>query len=573
MIESWQHIDWEAFHFLRPALLWLFVPLVLFYGIGLLLLKDRVKWKKVIAPHLRPFVIQKGSERMKVVLQTLYFICVSSAIIAVSGPSWRLQEVPEKVLETPLVILLDLSQSMLATDINPTRLDRAKFKIMDLLEADPKARTALVGFAGTAHTIVPLSKDYSIIKAHLEGLRPDILPIPGSNLEDALKNAHSITNSVEAPSTIVLLSDDFTEQSFNELQKFSTTHKTTIEILALNTSQGASIPNPRGSGFVKDANGKTIHSSLNSTVIAQIESLENVNVTPLTLDNSDVTRIADRVSSNLVFKQKDDSFKEVWQDEGYILILPFAVFLLFWFRKGWVLYLFIIQLSVSSCSDNQTFNDLWYTKDYQAQKLYNASDYENAASTFTQPMYQGVAYYKAGEYDKAIEAFAKDPSANGLYNLGMAHYKNGDYTAAEIAFNKAIEADPSLEQAAKNSAQMEQLINAQNETSLDDAQEAGEQGPAKNKQNSGPEDLSGGGQEATKEDMQKERQEETVSTDIRKGKELDEVPDDFETEKTDNSQKVLMRKVDDDPALFLKRKFKYQVKKDSLMPKKNSVSW
>ena len=85
--------------------------------------------------------------------------------------------------------------------------------------------------------------------------------------------------------------------------------------------------------------------------------------------------------------------------------------------------------------------------------------------------------------------------------------------------------------------------------------------------------MSGGGQEATKKDMEKERLEETVNTDVRKGKELDEVPEDFETGKQNESQKILMRKVDDDPALFLQRKFRYQVKKEQIKPQNTSEKW
>jgi len=87
------------------------------------------------------------------------------------------------------------------------------------------------------------------------------------------------------------------------------------------------------------------------------------------------------------------------------------------------------------------------------------------------------------------------------------------------------------------------------------------------------EDLGGGGQEATEEDMQQERKEETVATDVRMGKELDEVPEDFETGEQDDSQKVLMRKVDDDPALFLQRKFAHQVRTKGMKPKNKDQTW
>ena len=85
--------------------------------------------------------------------------------------------------------------------------------------------------------------------------------------------------------------------------------------------------------------------------------------------------------------------------------------------------------------------------------------------------------------------------------------------------------------------------------------------------------MSGGGQEATKKDMEKERLEETTETDKRKGKELEELPEDFEAGKGELPKNILMRKVDDDPALFLTRKFKYQVKKGLVEVQKTDQQW
>ena len=164
----------------------------------------------------------------------------------------------------------------------------------------------------------------------------------------------------------------------------------------------------------------------------------------------------------------------------------------------------------------------------------------------------------------------------GAYNLGISYYKSGDYASAEIAFGKAIELDPDMEAAKKNQQLATQNLGGESEVSQEDAEEARanpEEQAAENQQNKSPEDLSGGGQKATEEDMKKERLEETTNTDIRKGKELEEVPENFEAGKKDDAQKVLMRKVDDDPALFLKRKFKYQVKKENIKPPTNIDKW
>ncbi|MGX7835724.1 tetratricopeptide repeat protein, partial [Campylobacter fetus subsp. venerealis] len=91
--------------------------------------------------------------------------------------------------------------------------------------------------------------------------------------------------------------------------------------------------------------------------------------------------------------------------------------------------------------------DLWFTKDYQGQKLSDQGDFEEAAERFEDPLRKGVAYYKAGNYEAAIQEFKNDTSAYGAYNLGLAYYKNGDYYAAQDAFEEAEEMDPTMDQA------------------------------------------------------------------------------------------------------------------------------
>jgi Ca-activated chloride channel family protein len=573
MDDTFLHINWETFHFLRPQLLWLLVPAFLSFIIALSGLRETIKWKDVIAPPLRPFMIKKGSERIKKWMHLALFICVSAAITGASGPSWRKIEEPEKTLETPLVILLDLSQSMLATDIQPTRLERAKFKIQDFLEAKPGALTALIGFAGTAHTIVPLTRDYNIIKSHIKTLSPAVMPFPGSDLEKALVLADTITGRTEAPGNILLISDDFTEASFSQIQNFVMYTNNQVTILPMNTSGGANIPAKRKNQVIKDSNGNAVRSALDKNILEKMASLENVSISALTLDKSDVHLLAKNISENLEFKENAEEKENNWKDDGLWLVLPFAFVLLLWFRKGWVIYGLLIMVTFSSCGEESKFIDLWETKDFQAQQHYDKAEFDQAGQLYTNPIYQGVAWYKAEDYDKAIKAFEQDTTAMGAYNLGLAYYKNGDYAASALAFGKAIEIDPELEAAKRNQAATQNLIEGASEVDPEEAQEAPKKQTAQNIENKDQEDLGGGGQEATEEDMKKERKEETVSTDMRTGKEMDEVPPDFESGKSENSQKVLMRKVDDDPSLFLTRKFKYQVKKKNLKPSNNNTTW
>lgn len=572
MTDTALNINWSDFHFLRPVFLWLLIPAVIVLIAGLFGISEEVKWKKVIAPHLQQFIIKKGSENIKRRMQIFTFIFVVIAILGLAGPTWEKVKVPGQTLETPVVILLDLSQSMMAEDIQPNRLERAKFKINDLLDANPRARVALVGFSGTAHTIIPLTNDYSIIKSHLDGLSPNIMPFPGTDQEAALVLADTITNVTAAPATIILFSDDFNDDTFGMFQEITQQQDSKFEIIPMNTLAGANIPGIDNKPM-KDNSGKVVHSALNTEVLEKLSSLDNVEVHKLTLDNSDMQLLAKNISSNLKFKEQDQKKEDDWLDHGLWLVIPFVVFLLMWFRKGWVIYSLTIFMILSSCSTDFKFADLWYTKDYQAQRLYDQGKYEEAAELFTDPLYKGVAYFKSGNFEEAISYFSKDTTAQGAYNLGLAYLKNGDIAEAELAFGIAVEKDPEMVEAKNNKNALSKIVAASNDASMKEAQEAEEKQTAKDIQNSGPEDLSGGGQKATKKDMEKQRLEETVATDIMKGKELDEVPDDFKLGKVGESQKVLMRKVDDDPSLFLKRKFAHQVKVEKMYPKNSSEKW
>ena len=572
MMNDWTTIDWDKFHFLRPEFLYALAAVAFIFLIGFFSFRDEEKWKKNIAVHLRPYVIQKGSGTMRMIVHSLLSVFMAIACLGLAGPTWNEVEVPGKILETPVVIALDLSQSMMATDIQPTRLERAKFKINDLLDANPHARIALVGFAGTAHTIVPLCTDYNIIKSHLTGLSPDVLPYPGSDVEAALFLTDSITKVSDAPSRLILITDDFDAQLFEHIQAYINQGNRIVEVLPMNTFSGADVTFAKSKRVQKDENGDPVHSALNQNVLNQLSSLKSVHVNQLTLDNSDMAHISDLIAKDLSFQEQAEKKENLWVDRGIWLAIPLALFLLMWFRKGFVIY-GLLFIGLASCTNEMSFEDLWYTKDYQAQKIVEAGDYTAAAETFEDPMRKGVAYFKAGDYESAITAFNQDTSAEAAYNLGLAYYKNGDYAAAQLAFGEAVEKNPDMKDAAKNQQIALKMMGGADDVDPEEAQEKKPAGEAQNEQNKGPEDLSGGGQEATKEDMEQERKEETVNTDVRKGKELEEVPDNFEAGEADNSQKVLMRKVDDDPSLFLKRKFAHEVKVKKMKPKKGLKKW
>ena len=534
MLHDLLPIVWDDFHFLRPQLLWLIIPLFILTLVTLFSMGQDIKWKKFIAPSLRPYVIQKGSERKNLLMYLLLQLVLACGVIGLAGPTWKQIELPGQQLETPVVVLLDMSESMLETDIPPNRMERAKFKLIDLIDENPRARMALVGFAGTAHTIVPLTHDYEIIRSHIDGLKPSLMPLPGNNINEALSLADSVMSVTTAPGTVVLLTDDAPEELIPALQSYLINSRNRIMVLPF---------------------GLTVETQSD----VNMEAIDGLFAYSLTLDQSDVAAISDAIRKDLEFTEDPEKKEDQWRDSGWVLVFPVAVLILVWFRRG--LVLFSILLIFSSCNQVKTFDDLWYTHDYQGQMLSNQGQYKQAALTYEDPLRQGIAYYKAGDYAQAVKAFSNDTTAYGSYNKGLAYAEMGDLSAAQAAFEQAIEMDPGLEDALESQKQVTSMLQEESEVSLDEAEEASDLESEQNIENKDMEDLGGGGQEATEEDMKQQRKEENVTTDIRKGKELDEVPEDLGSSSQQDNSKVLMRKVDDDPSLFLKRKFEYQLKK------------
>ncbi|MGM0416199.1 MAG: vWA domain-containing protein, partial [Thermodesulfobacteriota bacterium] len=176
------------FHFLRP--LWLLV----FPVLALLLLWLRRRhagatrgWAEVCDPHLLPHIlVGSGAQRSpRGLLAMLTALALFS--LALAGPAWERVEQPLFTRTSAVVILLDLSPSMDATDVKPSRLAQARLKITDLFQQRHEGYTALVVFAAQPYTVTPLTDDTRTIASQLESLDPDIMPVPGSDPALALE--------------------------------------------------------------------------------------------------------------------------------------------------------------------------------------------------------------------------------------------------------------------------------------------------------------------------------------------------------------------------------------------------
>jgi len=568
MIEQVKHIDWEQFHFLRSEYIQMLCAAIILMVICFFFYRESNTWKRSIAKHLQPYVIQKGTTWKSRLIKLSVIVMFIIGSISFLGPTWFQVKAPAKKIESQLVIALDLSQSMLAEDIFPSRLERSKFKIHDFLKASPRAETNLLVFAGTTHTAIPFTTDYRIIEDQINGLKPAMMPVQGTQFSSLFQKIDTIFTDNKAEGKVLLITDDLEDVSIETVSQFLQENNVKLYVYPFATQSGSLIPKTKQ------------NSALNLQRLSSLNAMENLEVLEMTLDNSDVKDLAKAIADTVLFEDKSKEEQEDWQDNGYWLVIPLVVIFLFSFRKGWSLSVVLLMLTFNSCSDNPDkkssdfeFKDLWYTKEYQAQQAYNEEDFSIAAQGFSDPLRKGIAYYKSGDYLSAQTAFENDSTTSGFYNLGLTYAKLGKLEEAKVVFEKVLKQDPNNSNASSN---VDHLTGAIAELEQMDVEtvapnEDGEK--AKNSQNDSPEDLSGGGQEATKKDMEKERKEENQETDMRKGKELDELPDEFKSGKGDLPKNILLRKVDDDPALFLVKKFRYHVRQKQVKVEKTNHKW
>ena len=574
------NIDWEQFHFLRPEWLWLTIPIILGFVLLWLGNADKNKWKSKISSHLQPYMFSRGNPRALAYILGLYLISGLLMLLAASGPAWKLKEIPGAVSEARLIIAMDLSRSMLVDDIQPNRLERAKLKVQDLLEHNPRAKAGLLAYAGTAHMVIPPTSDYSLINHQAASLQPWIMPVAGTDIGSMMLLADTLFAKISAPSTLLILTDEIKENERLALTNFVESTPHYVEILVLNTEKGGAVPGVGRQQEMVDEQGSVVYSRSDSQSWNRLTANEKITVHPITLDQSDVEAIADKISTNVFFKEDDELSQEDWEDMGGVLLVPILVLTLLWFRKGFVVqWCILLIVSLGGCAPDGRHADWWYTKDYQGQALYDQQDYQEAAERFQSEQHQAAAYFKAGNYDAAANLFAMDSSAVGRYNLGLSLTELGRFDEAMASFEAAKLQDPSLPELDRTIEQINQLSNEVDSIKRFDPEKAKEilpdtdEGPLNERQARSKDEELTSDTEVDELPESGNRVTDEIETDVRKAEELERPPEDQEFGKQQQAQNVLLKKISADPAEFLRRRFQYQKEKYFKGIKEGEVKW
>ncbi|MDH3756491.1 MAG: VWA domain-containing protein [Gammaproteobacteria bacterium] len=574
------------FQFLRPEWLWA-IPAVI--ATAVLLARRQLgpgNWQRVVDPALAPHILSGSPRRKSDLRWWLVGITGVIGVLSLAGPAWQRIEQPVYRSDQALVVALDLSRSMDAQDVAPSRMLRARLKILDILERRASGQTALVVYSSNAFTVTPLTNDNDTIAALVNSLSTDIMPSRGSYPAAAIYKGRQLLDQAGAAFGEVLLITDggsspATERAARDLRDAGYT----LSVLGAGTKEGAPIPKLSG-GFVTDQAGRIAVARLEERGLRELAMSGSGRYATLSSDGRDLDYLmAGEVGTR---KSSDDSLAtDQWREEGpwlALLLLPLGALA---FRRGWVVMLAIAVLPLSQPAEASLWDDLWFNKDQQAQRQLEAGKAADAAGLFEDPEWRAVAEYEAGAYAQSAARFAEQDDLRNLYNLGNALARQGEFDSAIDAYEQVLEADPDNEDAAFNRDLLKQMQDqeSQQQNQGDDQQSSDQsggdsqesesdassqnessEGSSDSQSQSGEQNASQRDDEMSEEDMQalqEELQRAAEEAEKEAGQQSPQLSEEqLEALRREQEQQQAMeqwlRRIPNDPGGLLRRKFRYQ---------------
>jgi Ca-activated chloride channel family protein len=526
-----------------------------------------------------PFLLVQPTKKPSVNPLPILLLAWVVSILAVAGPTT--QKIPQPILEREdaLVIVLDLTWSMYASDVTPSRLVNAKRKITDLLMARNEGMTGLIVFAGDAHAVSPLTDDNKTILALLSTLGPEMMPAPGSALAPALTLARSLFVSAGAATGRVLVITDEVRDAPAALSAASALNdQYPLSLMVVGTQSGAPIrlPQSMGDNFLKDAQGSLVIPAVNFDAIQRFANASGASLTELNLLNDDLSiwlEPPNRLDESFRVVERDF---DLWEELGpylIILLLPLAIF---GFRRGWLWVLAVVILMPADQAVAADFwTDLWQTRDQQGASALELDAPESAATLFEDPAWRATAHYRNQDFQAAAEDFAASEGIENDYNRGNALARAGDLDKALAAFDEVLASDPKHEDAAFNKALIEQLLEQQSqEQDASDQGEPDEQNPqeggqGEENQESGEQDPSQDAQSQQEGNAEDDAQDSEAEREQAEADQRDEEADQTSEQAVQEADAALdpeeaqaleqwLKRVPDDPGGLLRRKFEQQ---------------
>lgn len=592
-------MNWLAeFHFLRPwwllALLpWALWCLHLWRG-------GRAQagaWARAVDPELLQALLQSGA-RPSPWPQRIAALGLLIAITALAGPAW--ERLPQPVFGTDQarVLVIDLSRSMDAADLAPSRLGRARYAAADLLRSFQEGRFGVVAFAGTAFDVLPLTDDAATAKHLIDSLATDLMPVQGGDIASGLQRAGALLDSAAVSGgDVILLTDSQAGSAAMGAAQTLREQGHRLWVIGFGSEQGAPIPRP-GGGWMTDAQGGIALAALDAAGLAQLARAGGGRYLDYPAAGLRAENLPWRQAA-AAERQATELQTDTWLDRGQWLVwllLPLAALA---FRRGaWAalaLLLFVLPLPPASAepkAEAAEASGWWQNADQRAWQQLQQGRAEQAAQLFEDPRWQAAAQYRAGKFSEAAELLAAPETAADHYNRGNALARAGRLQQALAAYDAALELQPADEDAQFNRKLVEQLLqqqeqsqqqgdegeqdqqSGQNGEQSQDGQQDQDQQAQQDQQQAGQQDAQQQGDASQSEQEQTEQgeQQSAEQQQAEQGEQAqpaeDTQQDSAETQLTpaeaaeqqaqQQAVEQWLRRVPDDPGGLLRRKFQRQ---------------
>lgn len=604
-------------HWLRPYWLLSLLPLLMMLALFWRYRQQKSPWQQLIAPHLQQHLLGKTSGRVSRWSLPLLALCWLLAALALAGPSWQRIEQPAMTVNKATVLIIDMSMSMYATDMAPNRLNHARFKALDFIDALKEGELALVAFAGDAFVVSPLTPDHNNVRLLLPNLRPEIMPNQGSNLLAALKEADRLLQQAGfAQGNIVAMVDGFERHSERDLFDQVAQMRHRLSIISFGSEEAAPVQLPDGS-LLRDGNNQLVLPRVPVNQLRQLAQRGGGVFQQAQLADSDIQAVLSQAAHRLHGRTEQplQSSGDDWRDKAVYLVwllLPLALWL---GKRGQLLLVCLLLLPPGVMAEGS--RSLFQTDEQRAMQAYQHGDYQGAYQLFSDPYWRGQAAYRAGDYRAAEQAWAtlnaKSPAASHSYNLGNALARQGRFEEALSAYQSALQQDPALEQARHNAELIQRLLDEQQQQQDgddngqgDDHQEPSEQGSDSSQsqedssgssdpsaaeagadgseltdsseQEASPEQTDSTGQEGSNEEQHSEQQDQADSEQtVTEQQQRQVVESPWPDADPEQQQELnnLLRKVQDDPALLLRNRMhiEHQRRRQQQLPTGAREEW
>ena len=369
------------------------------------------------------------------------------AVAALSGPAWQKVPAPLYVNGAARVVVLSLSDDMLAQDMQPDRMTRARFALRDLLNGAGDARMALVAYAGAAFTVAPLTDDKNTILNLLQALNPDVMPVPGNDAAAGIRQGVELLQQAHAKGGEIVLVTDTADDAAVAQAKAAHAQGIRVDVLGVGTREGAPVPQA-GGGFASGTGG-TLMARRDDAALRAVANAGGGRYVVLRADGTGAAAFGAPVAEAGHASRAERA--ALWRDGGIWLLPVLLVLAALAFRRGWLLVLALLVLPIGMpVAHAATWDSLWANRDQRALQALQQGNAEQARKLATTSGLRGAVDYRMGDYAGAAKVFAQGDDARAQYNLGNALARQGEYGKAITAYQQALKRDPKMADARAN---------------------------------------------------------------------------------------------------------------------------